>query len=258
MKYLKTFETISNSIFNVDVFKRSFGITPDELEDFFVEMVDDLDLNAKVIWDRSINAAIIKIDVPVEGRPRLHEWFSENIKPKLGRIKTQLKNNFGLDYSGYQLGLSSETNFHYKLIWYKSSDLPSGKRNESFGGFQLDEISEEKYKSLLTEEYPIDYRKSVEIYSRLPDGFDRSFGYSYLTIVGEDEENPTVVKSYYITKYRVEGDDPYYTLLYEIENHSPADDEERLKQYFFTFEEDDYDEICNDPKILIDYLNREL
>ncbi len=130
MKYLKTFETISNSIFNVAPFVKYFGITPDELEDFFVEMVDDLDLNAKVMWDRSINAAIIKIDVPVEGRPRLHEWFSENIKPKLGRIKTQLKNNFGLDYSGYQLGLSSETNFHYKLIWYKSSDLPSGKRNE--------------------------------------------------------------------------------------------------------------------------------
>ena len=129
MKYLKTFETISNSIFNVAPFVKYFGITPDELEDFFVEMVDDLDLNAKVMWDRSINAAIIKIDVPVEGRPRLHEWFSENIKPKLSGIKNQLKNKYGLEYSGYQTGLTytdGDQSFYYKLIWYKS------KTNESF------------------------------------------------------------------------------------------------------------------------------
>lgn len=125
-------------------------------------------------------------------------------------------------------------------------------------GFHLDEISEEKYRSLRTEECPIEYRKSLELHSRMPDGFDCTFGYSYVTIVGDDEEHPTIVKSYYITKYRSKGDEPYYTLLYEIENHSPADDEERLKQYFFTFEEDDYDEISNDPKILIDYLNTKL
>jgi hypothetical protein len=122
-------------------------------------------------------------------------------------------------------------------------------------GFHLDEISESEFKSLRTEECPIEYRKSVEIYSRLPEGYDRSFGYSYLTIVGEDEEKPTVVKTYYIDKYQNKGDEPYYTLKYEIENHSPADDEERLKEYFFTFEESDFDEICNDPQNLINYLN---
>ena len=122
-------------------------------------------------------------------------------------------------------------------------------------GFQIDEISEEKFNSLRTEECPIEYGKSFQLHQRMPEGVDSTFGYSYFTIVREDEENPTIVKTYYITKYQSKGDEPYYTLLYEIENHSPADDEERLKQYFFTFEESDYDEICNDPQILIDYLD---
>ena len=122
-------------------------------------------------------------------------------------------------------------------------------------GFQIDEISEEKFKSLRTDECPIEYRKSFQLNQRMPDGFDSTFGYSYFTIVGEDKENPTIVKTYYIDKFQNKGDEPYYTLKYEIENHSPADDEERLKEYYFTFEESDYDEICNDPQILIDYLD---
>ena len=122
-------------------------------------------------------------------------------------------------------------------------------------GFQIDEISEEEFKSLRTDECPIEYRKSFQLNQRMPDGFDSTFGYSYFTIVGEDKENPTIVKTYYIDKFQNKGDEPYYTLKYEIENHSPADDEERLKEYYFTFEESDYDEICNDPQILIDYLD---
>jgi hypothetical protein len=129
MKYLKTFESITNSIFNIAPFQKYFGLTPDEFEDYFVGMVDDLDLNAKVMWDRGINAATVKIQVPVEGNSDLHGWFNENLKPKLSRIKTQLKNNYGLEYSGYQTGLTytdGDQSFYYKLIWYKS------KTNESF------------------------------------------------------------------------------------------------------------------------------
>ena len=129
MKYLKTFESITNSIFNIAPFQKYFGLTPDEFEDYFVGMVDDLDLNAKVMWDRGISAATVKIKVPAEGNSNLHEWFNENIKPKLSRIKTQLKNNYGLEYSGYQTGLTytdGDQSFYYKLIWYKS------KTNESF------------------------------------------------------------------------------------------------------------------------------
>ena len=129
MKYLKTFESITNSIFNIAPFEKYFGLTPDEFEDYFVGMVDDLNLNAKVMWDRGINAATVKIQVPEEGNSDLHGWFNQNIKPKLSRIKTQLKNKYGLEYSGYQTGLTytgGDQSFYYKLIWYKS------KTNESF------------------------------------------------------------------------------------------------------------------------------
>ena len=278
MKYLKTFETISNSIFNVDVFKRSFGITPDELEDFFVEMVDDLDLNAKVMWDRSINAAIIKIDVPVEGRPRLDEWFSENIKPKLGRIKTQLKNNFGLDYSGYQLGLSSETNFHYKLIWYKSSDLPSGKRNESFSGFQLDEISKQEYYTILYNRLVyIPESKVLEFKSKLSKEYKLGYGRASVkdTVEFFRAECETEVdyhitsKTFSIKKKSLGADEPCYIMSYHYEEFTSFEapqshietlpNQERIffeKKSYYRFEESDFNQMCKNPQILLDYLDK--
>ena len=63
---------------------------------------------------------------------------------------------------------------------------------EEFNQFHLDEISESEFRSLRTEECPIEYRKSFELHQRMPDGFDSTFGYSYFTIVGEDKENPTL------------------------------------------------------------------
>jgi hypothetical protein len=77
----------------------------------------------------------LKIEVPVEGSSDLHGWFGENIKPRLERIKTELKTKYGIQYSGYQVGLTyqeGDQSFYYKLIWYKTSLLPLSKRNESF------------------------------------------------------------------------------------------------------------------------------
>lgn len=136
MKYLKTFESITNSIWNIERFKKVWGFEPEDFEDYFVEMVDDLGLNAKVYWFTIGNNSLeLKIEAPTEGNSDLHGWFNENIKPRLERIKTELKNKYGIQYSGYQLGLiyqEGDQSFYYKLIWYKTSLLPLSKRNESF------------------------------------------------------------------------------------------------------------------------------
>jgi hypothetical protein len=136
MKYLKTFETISNSIWNIEKFKKVWGFEPEDFEDSFVEMVDDLNLNAKVYWYTIGNNSLeLKIQTPTEANSDLHGWFNENIKPRLERIKTELKTKYGIQYSGYQVGLTyqeGDQSFYYKLIWYKTSLLPLSKRNESF------------------------------------------------------------------------------------------------------------------------------
>ena len=139
---------------------------------------------------------------------------------------------------------------------------------EEFTGFQLDEISKKEYYSILDNNrlVYIPESKVLEFKSKLSKEYKLGYGRAsikdtveFFRIEYETEIDYHITsKRFSIKKKSLGADEPYYTLLYEIENHSPADDEERLKQYFFTFEEDDYDEICNDPKILIDYLNREL
>jgi hypothetical protein len=144
MKYLKTFESITNSIVRPEKFKNFYGFLPEDFEDLFVEMIDDLNLQAKVTWETmGLTQLILKIVVPEVATDSMHEWFSENIKPRLARPNNYLKNNFGLRYDGYQLTLNHPNNtFIYRLIYYKMKNQPT---NESFFDPYYEEISESDF-----------------------------------------------------------------------------------------------------------------
>lgn len=161
---------------------------------------------------------------------------------------------------------------------------------EKFGEeFQLDEISEDEYRSLTPkgggkiDQSKLEtlrlklttinfWKKSLQTFiqstnskikktRRLSMEYECDYGDYWVTIVAiEEEEDVNIILRYFIDKC-VQGDDePYYKLLYEIEktDFSWPNSKNNSENYYFyyLFEESDFDKICENPQILIDYLDK--
>ena len=119
MKYLKTFESITNSIFNIAPFQKYFGLTPDEFEDYFVGMVDDLNLNAKVMWDRGINAATVIKKLPNWGIKKTYSkslphifstyFFAINLANRSSSIILSISNSLSSSFLEFSSSIVART-----------------------------------------------------------------------------------------------------------------------------------------------------
>jgi len=142
---------------------------------------------------------------------------------------------------------------------------------ETFNDFQLDEISEDKYRSLTDKEGgEIDQSKlktlklnlkKIKKTRSLSLEYECDYGDSWVTIVAIESENDgDIILRYFIDKCDLGDDEPYYKLLYQIEKISgswPISSNNNENHYFYyLFEESDFDKICENPQILIDYLEK--
>ena len=139
---------------------------------------------------------------------------------------------------------------------------------EEFGEFQLDEISEQEFskindgptfdlgldninkmKSNLDPEWKVRFARS----QRLPrEEYPPS--YQNLSLVNEVSQGKRsyLSKGIYIEKKQLNDDDPIYTL--EFRKRHPKT-YLVLDSRYFTFEESDFRKICENPQILLDYIN---
>ena len=152
---------------------------------------------------------------------------------------------------------------------------------ETFNDFQLDEISEDKYRSLTDKEGgEIDQSKlktlklnlkKIKKTRSLSLEYECDYGDSWVTIVAIEstaryyaahcaENDGDIILRYFIDKCDLGDDEPYYKLLYQIEKISgswPNSRNNNENHYFYyLFEESDFDKICENPQILIDYLEK--
>ena len=130
--------------------------------------------------------------------------------------------------------------------------------------FQLDEISEDEYRSLTPKEGgKIDQSKletlklNLNLKKTKYNGVD--YGDSWVTIVViEEEEDVNIILRYFIDKCVHGDDEPYYKISYQIEKTDSLWPNSNSENYYFyyLFEESDFDKICENPQILIDYLDK--
>ena len=142
---------------------------------------------------------------------------------------------------------------------------------EEFTKFQLDEITRsefmEYHRVKETElkpsgEYPseilFDKSKLLKIKSLLPKNYHFAYGSTWFTIeyFYESEYNEGVFKKIAVDKVRQEDDEPFYTLqfFYEISKGDKVNDQYK----FYRFEESDFEEICDNPQVLLDYLDKNI
>ena len=152
------------------------------------------------------------------------------------------------------------------------------KKFESFGQFQLDEISKEEYYSIF-DNNPLVYIPESKVLE-----FKRNLSKEYKLGYGRGDRKDTVeffraeyeteidyhftCKRFSIKKKSQGVDEPCYIMSYNYEEFTSFEapkshietlpDEKRIgfqKKSYYRFEESDFDQMCKNPQILLDYLN---
>lgn len=155
------------------------------------------------------------------------------------------------------------------------------KKFESFGQFQLDEISKQEYYSIL-DNNPLVYipeNKVLEFKSNLSKEYkllyargDKKDTVEYFRAEYETEiDYHFTCKSFSIKKKSQGVDEPCYIMSYNYEEFTSFEapkshietlpDQQRIsfqKKSYYRFEESDFDQMCKNPQILLDYLEKNL
>jgi len=127
---------------------------------------------------------------------------------------------------------------------------------ELFGGFQLDEITRKQYIDIQVnrEDEIINYGSLQLMGENLDKKYELKhtgvwFKIEWVDILNGNVEIQTEI---FVDKVSQYGDEPFYTLkyYYELSKGSKYSD----RHHFFSFEESDFDQMCKNPQILIDYL----
>ena len=149
---------------------------------------------------------------------------------------------------------------------------------EEFGEFQLDEISKEEYWNI--NDNPLVYipeSKVLEFKSKLSKEYKLVYGRSHVKDAVEffraEYETEVyyyiTVKTFSIRKRSLGGDEPCYVMSYNYEEFTslaaPKSHIETLperisfqKKSYYRFEESDFNQMCENPQILLDYLDKNL
>lgn len=149
---------------------------------------------------------------------------------------------------------------------------------EEFTEFQLDEISKEEYYK------EIDYKKRVGISEKKVLEFKKNLPTEYKVSYARGDKKDTVeylraeyeteidyhftCKNFSIKKKSQGDDEPCYIMFYNYEeftsHQAPKShietlpDQQRIsfqKKFYFRFEESDFDQMCKNPQILLDFLD---
>ena len=152
------------------------------------------------------------------------------------------------------------------------------KKFEGFGQFQLDEISKQEYYSIL-DNNPLVYipeSKVLEFKSKLSKEYkllyargDKKDTVEYFRAEYETEiDYHFTCKSFSIKKKSQGVDEPCYIMFYNYEEFTShaapkshietLPDQKRIsfqKKSYYRFEESDFNQMCENPQILLDYLN---
>jgi len=127
---------------------------------------------------------------------------------------------------------------------------------ESFGSFQLDEITRRQYIDIHVnrEEESIDYMSLQLMGENLDKKYELKQGDVWFRIEWVDilNGNVEIQTKIFVDKVSQYGDEPFYTLKYYYELSKGSKYSDRYN--FFRFEESDFDQMCKNPQILIDYL----
>ena len=125
----------------------------EQIEDLFIGITDDLGAGIQVVLDEldagpRMERMQVKIYFPhgYEHSP-MDAYYK--IRNELAPIHSQIMQDYGLKFSGCsQLYRHNHPKYYgvMNLIYYKYDDQ---KQFESFGKFQLDEISKQEYYSIL-------------------------------------------------------------------------------------------------------------
>ena len=127
---------------------------------------------------------------------------------------------------------------------------------ESFGAFQLDEITRRQYIDIHVnrEEESINYKGLQLMEQNLDEKYKLKHGGVWFRIEWVDilNGNVEIQTKIFVDKVSQYGDEPFYTLKYYYELSKGSKFTDRYN--FFRFEESDFDQMCENPQILIDYL----
>jgi len=149
---------------------------------------------------------------------------------------------------------------------------------EEFGKFHLDEISKEEYYSIFNNNRLVYIPKSkvLEFKSKLSKEYKLVYARASVkdTVEWFRAEYETEIdyhftcKRFSIKKLSQGADEPCYIMSYNYEEFTSFEapksyietlpDEKRIgfqKKSYYRFEESDFDQMCKNPQILLDYLN---
>ena len=152
------------------------------------------------------------------------------------------------------------------------------KKFESFGKFHLDEISKEEYYSIFNNNrlVYIPESKVLEFKSKLSKEYKLIYARASVkdTVEYFRAEYETEIdyhftcKSFSIKKLSQGVDEPCYIMFYNYEEFTSFEapksyietlpDQKRRsfqKKSYYRFEESDFDQMCENPQILLDYIN---
>jgi hypothetical protein len=278
MKYLKKFEGFDyHGPQYAKTICDGWGVDLEDIEDLFLEFADEGEVFIHpMIVNKELKVAVHSIWKDLNDSDWLYNpLWDERFKTIITRLK-----QMGLD-------MNLETkNLPQRFVSVRIFPITERKRThsktdivtESFGQFNLDQISKQEYYLILDNNRLVYIPESevLEFKSKLSKEYkllyargDRKDTVEYFRAEYETEiDYHFTCKSFSIKKKSLGDDEPCYIMFYNYEEftsyQAPAShietlpDQQRIsfqKKFYFRFEESDFNQMCENPQILLDYLN---
>jgi len=270
MKHLKKFEGFEYhgpqyaknicDLWNVDL---------EDIEDLFIDFADEGQvLIHPMIVNKEIQVTIHSIWKDLDDSDWLYNPLWDE---RFASIKTRLR--------GMGLDMHVETkNLTQRFVSIRIGIWLGHLKTESLFKFQLDQISKQEYYSIL------DNNRLVYMPESKVLEFKSNLSTEYKLLYARGDEKGTVeyfraeyeteidyhftCKSFSIKKKSLGEDEPCYIMFYNYEeftshqapeSHIETLPEQKRKSFqkksYYRFEESDFNQMCKNPQILLDYLN---
>jgi len=254
-----------------------WGVDLEDIEDLFLEFADEGQvLIHPMIVNKELQVTIHSIWKDLNDSDWLYNPLWDQRFNSIKRILKQIGLNINLETK----------NLLQRFVSFRIFPITDRKRThsktdivtESFGQFQLDQISKQEY-YLILDNNPLVYipeSKVLEFKSKLSKEYkvlyargDKKDTVEYLRAEYETEIDYHFTCKNFSIKKKSQGDDePCYIMFYNYEEFTShaapkshietLPDQQRIsfqKKFYFRFEESDFNQMCKNPQILLDYLN---
>jgi hypothetical protein len=246
-----------------------WGVDLEDIEDLFIDFADEGQvLIHPMIVNKELKVTVHSIWKDLNDSDWLYNPLWDE---RFNSIKRKLK-QMGLD-------ITLETkNLPQRFASFRIGIWLGHLKTESFGKFQLDRITKQEYNSIL-DNNPLVYMpesKVLEFKSKLSKEYkllyargDKKDTVEYFRAEYETEINyHFTCKNFSIKKKSLGEDEPCYIMFYNYEeftshaapkSHIETLPEQKRKSFqkksYYRFEESDFNQMCKNPQILLDYLN---